>query len=119
MKKIISTTFLLGMLLSAGTFSAQKLTQEKMKAIYSDDVATFKKQFIQGDYNKCFVLGANSYSPLGFSVLSGKNNIVNFLLDNKANINKKCQNRSPLEIAESTKRDETAKLLIERGAKRD
>ncbi len=119
MKKIISTTFLLGMLLSASMLSAQKLTQEKMKAIYSDNVATFKKQFTQGDYNKCFILGDTSYSPLTFSAQAGKMNIVKFLVDNKVNVNKKCQNRTPLEVLESSKRTEIIQFLIERGAKRD
>lgn len=119
MKKITSTIFLFGFLASANMLSAQKMTQEKMKSIHSNDVATFKKQFAPGDYNKCFTIGNESYSPLGFSALSGKTTIVKFLLDNKADINKKCQNETPLELAETSKSKETAKLLIERGASRD
>ncbi|WP_223601476.1 hypothetical protein [Chryseobacterium sp. GVT01B] len=120
MKKIISTTFLFGMLLSGGMFSAQKMTQEKMKAIYSDDVATFKKQFAPGDYNKCFLVGNIAYSPLGFSVMSDRKNIINFLLDNKANVNKKCQNKTPLEVADDTKgTEEIKKILTEKGGNRN
>ncbi|WP_300686572.1 ankyrin repeat domain-containing protein [Chryseobacterium sp.] len=119
MKKIISTTFLFGALLCANMFSAQKMTQEKMKAIYTDDITQFKKQFTPGDYNKCFTIGNESFTPLGFSTLSTKKTIVKFLLDSKVNINKKCQNQTPLEIAESSKNVEIAQYLIERGAKRD
>ncbi|REC47017.1 ankyrin repeat domain-containing protein [Chryseobacterium pennipullorum] len=119
MKKITSTIFLFGILASANMLSAQKLTQEKMKAIYSNDVATFKKQFAPGDYNKCFTLGNELYTPLGFSALSGKNTIITYLLDNKVDINKKCQNITPLELAEEGKTPKTIQLLIERGAKRD
>ncbi|AZA78160.1 ankyrin repeat domain-containing protein [Chryseobacterium sp. G0186] len=119
MKKIISTLFLFGMLVSANMLSAQKMTQNKMKAIHSDDISTFKKQFIPGDYNKCFTIGNESFSPLGFSALSGKNTIVAFLLDNKVNVNKKCQNQTPLELAEEGKNTETAKLLLARGATRN
>lgn len=120
MKKITFTIFLFGILASANMLSAQKMmTQEKMKSIHSNDVATFKKQFAPGDYNKCFTIGNESYSPLGFSALSGKTTIVKFLLDSKADINKKCQNETPLELAETSKSKETAKLLIERGATRD
>ncbi|GEJ47009.1 hypothetical protein CRS_36170 [Chryseobacterium sp. ON_d1] len=108
------------MLLTAGMLSAQELTQEKMKAIYSDDVATFKKQFTPGDYNKCFTIGNQSYSPLGFSITSDRRNIIRFLLDNKANVNKKCQNRTPLEVADDTKgSEEVKKILIERGGNRN
>ncbi|AZA80882.1 hypothetical protein C1637_11265 [Chryseobacterium lactis] len=115
MKKITSTIFLFGILASANMLSAQKLTQEKMKAIYTDDIATFKKHFAPGDYNKCFTLGTEQFSPLGFSVLGGKTKIINFLLDNKANINKKCTG-TPLQIAKDAKRVEVAQLLTERGA---
>ena len=119
MKKIISTLFLFGMLLSAGMLSAQQLTQTKMKAINSDNVATFKKQFAPGDYNKCFTIGNESYSPLGFSSLYGSKNIIKYLLDAKVDINKKCSNKTPLDLAEMGKGEETAKYLIQRGAVRN
>ncbi|PKF74639.1 ankyrin repeat domain-containing protein [Chryseobacterium sp. PMSZPI] len=119
MKKIISITFLFGMLLLTNMLSAQQLSQEKMKAINSDDVSTFKKQFTPGDYNKCFTIGNESYSPLGFSALYGSHNIIKFLLDNKADINKKCSNKSPLQLSQLRKGDETAQLLIQRGAVRN
>lgn len=119
MKKIISTLFLFGMLASANMMSAQKMTQDKMKAIHTDDISVFKKQFTPGDYNKCFMIGKESFSPLGFSALSGKNIIIAFLLDNKANVNKKCQNQTPLELAEQGKNPETIKLLLARGGNKD
>ncbi|CAM2871990.1 hypothetical protein DRF59_11640 [Chryseobacterium flavum] len=119
MKKIISTTFLFGMLLSAGMFSAQQLSQAKMKAINSDNITTFKKQFAPGDYNKCFTIGQESYTPLGFSALYGSNTIIKFLLNSKVNINKKCKDKTPLELAETGKREETAQLLIQHGATRN
>ncbi|PWN69924.1 ankyrin repeat domain-containing protein [Chryseobacterium phosphatilyticum] len=115
MKKITSTIFLFGILAFANMLSAQKMTQEKMKAIYSDDISIFKKHFAPADYNKCFTLGYEQFSPLGFSVLSGKTKIINFLLSNKANINKKCT-ATPLQIANDAKRVEIAQLLTERGA---
>ncbi|MET3035215.1 ankyrin repeat domain-containing protein [Chryseobacterium sp. NRRL B-14859] len=119
MKKIISITFLFGLFLFANMLSAQQLTQAKMKAINSDNVAAFKKQFAPGDYSKCFTIGQESYSPLGFSSLYGSRNIINFLLDNKVDINKKCKDKTPLQLAEMGKGMETAKLLIQRGAVRN
>ncbi|CAH0227918.1 ankyrin repeat domain-containing protein [Chryseobacterium sp. WG14] len=116
MKKIISTLFLFGISLSAGMLSAQQLSQAKMRAINSDNIAAFKKQFAPGDYNKCFTIGQEAYSPLGFSSLYGSRTLVKFLLDNKVNINKKCKDKTPLELAEIGKTEETAKLLIEHGA---
>lgn len=119
MKKIISTIFLFGILVSANTLSAQKMTQQRMKAINTDDVTIFKKHFTPADYNKCLVIEVKSYSPLGFAVTAGKKNIITFLLNNKADMNKTCDGMTPLEIAESGKDESIKQLLLERSGKRN
>jgi hypothetical protein len=119
MKKIISTFFVLGISLAANMLSAQELSTPQMKAIYTDNIDVFKKQFAKADYNKCFVLKTDAFSPLGFSAMYGKNEIVKYLLDNKADINKPCNEKTPLDLAELGERKETAKLLLEKGAVRN
>lgn len=119
MKKIISTFFVLGISLAANRLSAQELSTPQMKAIYTDNIDVFKKQFAKADYNKCFVLKTDAFSPLGFSAMYGKNEIVKYLLDNKVDINKPCNEKTPLDLAELGERKETAKLLLEKGAVRN
>ncbi|PIF47632.1 ankyrin repeat protein [Chryseobacterium sp. 52] len=119
MKKIISTAFLLIISVSANMFSAQSLSKKQMQAIQSDNVVTFKKNFAKGDYNKCFDLKDETFSALGFSSLYGRNKIITFLLDNKADINKACNGKTPLALAEAGNKEETIQLLLQKGAVRN
>lgn len=118
MKKIISTAFLLVISASANMLSAQTQTLSKtqMQAIQSDNVASFKKNFSKADYNKCFPLKDETFSALGFSSLYGRNNIVKFLLDNQADVNKECNGKTPLALAKLGKKEQTVQLLIQQGA---
>ncbi|MDP9961310.1 ankyrin repeat domain-containing protein [Chryseobacterium lathyri] len=116
MKKIISTAFLLVISVSANMLSAQSFSKKQMQAIQSDDVASFKKNFSKADYNKCFPLKDETFSALGFSSLYGRNNIVKFLLDNQADINKECNGKTPLALAKLGNKEQTVQLLIQKGA---
>ncbi|MGC5743255.1 ankyrin repeat domain-containing protein [Chryseobacterium sp. NFX27] len=116
MKKIISTAFLLVISGSASMLSAQTLSKKQMQAIQSDNIASFKKNFSKSDYNKCFPLKDETFSALGFSSLYGRNNIVKFLLDNQADINKECNGKTPLALAKLGNKEQTVQLLIQKGA---
>jgi ankyrin repeat protein len=116
MKKIISTAFLLVISVSANMISAQSLSKTQMQAIQSDNVTSFKKNFAKADYNKCFALKDETFSALGFSSLYGKNNIVKFLLDNQADVNKECNGKTPIALAKLGKKEQTVQLLIQKGA---
>lgn len=116
MKKIISTAFLLVISVSANMLSAQMLSKAQMQAIQSDNVASFKKNFQKADYEKCLPLKDETFSALGFSSLYGRNNIVKFLLENKVDVNKECNGKSPLALAKLGKKEETVQLLIQKGA---
>ncbi|WP_157859467.1 ankyrin repeat domain-containing protein [Chryseobacterium angstadtii] len=116
MKKIISTTFLLAISVTFNMLSAQELSKKQMQAIQSDDIALFKKSFVKGDYNKCFALKDETFSALGFSSLYGRNNIVKFLLDNQAEVNKACSGKTALAWAKLGNKEQTAQLLIQKGA---
>lgn len=119
MKKIISTAFLLIISVSANMVSAQMqaLSKTQMQAIQSDNVTTFKKSFAKADYNKCLALKDDAFTALGFSSLYGRNNIVKFLLDNQADVNKECNGKTALSLAQLGKKEQTEQLLIQKGAK--
>ncbi|MBB4807576.1 ankyrin repeat protein [Chryseobacterium defluvii] len=116
MKKIISTTLIFGISIFANMLFAQQMTKEQRKAIQSDNIAEFKKQFAAADYNKCFEVKTDSYSPLAYSSMFGKKSIVEFLISNKADINKNCGSQTPLALAEKFGRNDVAKLLTKKGA---
>ncbi|WP_292010556.1 hypothetical protein [Chryseobacterium sp.] len=50
MKKIISTTFVLGISLFANSLWAQQISKDQMKAFQSDNVEVFKTAFSKNDY---------------------------------------------------------------------
>ncbi len=116
MKKIISTVFILVISVSANMLSAQTLSKAQMQAIQSDNVASFKKNFQKADYDKCFPLKDETFSALGFSSLYGRNNIVQFLIENKADVNKACNGKTPLALAKLGKKEQTVQLLLQKGA---
>ncbi|ROH96724.1 ankyrin repeat domain-containing protein [Chryseobacterium daecheongense] len=116
MKKIIFTFLIFGISVFTSMLSAQQLTKEQRKAIQTDNIAVFKKQFAKDDYNKCFQVKTESFSPLAYSVMNDKKNIVNFLIDQKVDVNKNCGNMTPLAVAEQYQRTDLAKLLTKKGA---
>ncbi|PQA92364.1 hypothetical protein B0A69_15060 [Chryseobacterium shigense] len=116
MKKIISTVSILVISVSANMLSAQTLSKAQMQAIQSDNVASFKKNFQKADYDKCFPLKDETFSALGFSSLYGRNTIVQFLIDNKVDVNKACNGKTPLALAKLGKKEQTVQLLLQKGA---
>ncbi len=116
MKKIISTTFVFLGFLFANLFSAQEISKEQMIAFQSDKVDTFKAAFPKDNYNKCLSIKENSYSLLSLSVKHDKKNILDYLLNNEADLNKVCDNQTPLMVAARYGKSDFAKVLLKKGA---
>ena len=87
MKKIITSSLLLGFGLLSGLATAQQFSSNQHIAIQSDKVEQFKTVFQKADYNKCFNVKNNAYTPFAYSAWNNKKNITKFLLDNGANVN--------------------------------
>ncbi|KIC64200.1 ankyrin repeat domain-containing protein [Chryseobacterium taiwanense] len=116
MKKIISTTFVFLGFLFANLFSAQEISKQQMLVFQSDNVDTFKAAFPKDDYNKCLALKENSFSLLSLSIKHDKKNIFNYLVSNEADLNKACDNQTPLMVAARYGKSDFAKELIKKGA---
>jgi ankyrin repeat protein len=118
MKKIISTILVFGIAVATNMLSAQEMTKEQGQAFQTDNIETFKKFFPKEDYNKCFAVKKDSYTLLAYSVLYERKNILNYLISNKVDVNKACNNQTPLSIAEMYDKANMKKILIEKGAKK-
>lgn len=116
MKKIISTTLVFGIFLLANALFAQEISKDQMKAFQSDNVAAFKKAFSKSDYNKCFTVKETSYTLLSYSVKYERKNVFNDLLSNGADVNKACDNQTPLMVAARYGKADLAKALLKKGA---
>ncbi|ANF51140.1 ankyrin repeat domain-containing protein [Chryseobacterium glaciei] len=116
MKKIISTLLVFGISIFANLLFAQQISREQKVAFQTDNIETLKKSFAKEDYNKCFGAKETSYNLLSFSVKHDKKNVFNYLLSNNVDVNKACDNQTPLMIAAKYGRADLAKALLKKGA---
>lgn len=116
MKKFISATLFIAISLFANGLFAQEISKNQMKIFQTDNLQNFKKAFNKDDYNKCFAIKENSYDLLALSVKYERKNIFNFLLSNSSDINRICNNQSPLMVAARYGKQDMAKSLIAKGA---
>ena len=116
MKKIITSTILFGMFAFATSLSAQSISSEHRKALQTDNIESFKKAVSKADYDKCLQVKEGKYTMLSYSIKNDKNNIFNFLLSNKSDVNKSCDGVTPLMIAAKYGRMDMAKNLLKNGA---
>ncbi|MDF2552911.1 MAG: ankyrin repeat protein [Chryseobacterium sp.] len=116
MKKIISATLLLAISIFANGLFAQQVSKEQMKIFQTDNLQDFKKVFKKDDFNKCFAIKENSYDLLALSVKYERKNIFNFLLNNTTDVNRLCNNQSPLMVAARYGKADMAQSLLTKGA---
>lgn len=116
MKKIISATLFMAISMFANGLFAQEISKDQMKIFQSDNLQDFKKVFKTDDFNKCFAIKENSYDLLALSVKYERKNIFNFLLSNTTDINRMCNNQSPLMVAARYGKADMAQSLLKKGA---
>ena len=116
MKKTISTALIFAISIFASSLFAQQISSEQRIAFQTDNIETFKKAFPKEDYNKCLGEKNISYNLLAYSVRFDKKNIFNYLIANNVDINKMCNNLSPLMAAARFGRADLAKELLKKGA---
>ncbi len=95
---------------------AQEISKNQMKIFQTDNLLDFKKVFKTDDFNKCFAIKENSYDLLALSVKYERKNIFNYLLSNTTDINRMCNNQSPLMVAARYGKADMAQSLLNKGA---
>jgi len=116
MKKIISATLFMAISMFANSLFAQEISKDQLKTFQTDNLQEFKKVFNADDYNKCFTVKENAYDLLALSVKYERKNIFGFLLNNTTDINRTCNNQSPLMVAARYGKAEMAQSLLKKGA---
>lgn len=116
MKKIISATLFMAISMFANGLFAQEISKNQMKIFQTDNLLDFKKVFKTNDFNKCFAIKENSYDLLALSVKYERKNIFNYLLSNTTDINRMCNNQSPLMVAARYGKADMAQSLLKKGA---
>lgn len=118
MKKIISATLIIAISIFANGLMAQEISKDQMKIFQSDNLQEFKAAFKSDDFNKCFAIKENSYDLVALSVKYERKNIFNFLLSNTNDVNRMCNNQSPLMVAARYGKADMAQSLLKKGANR-
>ncbi|UFH33753.1 ankyrin repeat domain-containing protein [Chryseobacterium sp. C-71] len=116
MKKIIITTLIFSISMLANTLFAQQVSRIQRQAIQSDNIEKFTAVFPKADFDKCLNVKDQSYTMLSYSILNNKKAISNFLLNNKADVNKACNGITPLMNAAMHGNADMAKMLLKKGA---
>jgi len=116
MKRILTTTFIFGIFVFSNILFAQEVSKEQRRVFQTDNLEAFKKVFKKDDLNKCLSTKENSYDLLALSVKYEKKNIFNFMLANSTDINRVCNNQSPLMVAAKYGKLNMAKSLLKKGA---
>ena len=101
-----------------GLANAQEINDPIKRAIEADDSTALVTAVTAANYklDDCFAVEGTSYSLLAISIKMDKTSIFNYLVANKAAINKICKDKSPLMFATKYGKIAMAKALIKAGA---
>lgn len=112
------THFLLALfaLLSLQMLTAQELTSAQVEALKSDDVSLFQKEFPKETFDQCFNIKESSYNLLAIAIKMDTPNLFEFLLNSTIDLNKMCDNKTPLMFAAKYGKYDFAKKLVNKGA---
>ena len=99
---------------------AQDSLKHIKKIIKYDDLLSFEKYLAEGnDLNDCYEIEGSSYSILILSIKFGRKKKFKYCIDNGADLNQICSDKTPLIYALKYDQMEFFKKLLIRGADRD
>jgi len=111
-------TILLSITLFVTSFaSAQTLSDDFKAVLKHDNVERIKVLLENADKDACYETGNSTYTLLTIAIKVGANNCLNYLISQKANVEKACSSKTPLMYAAKYGNLAAAKALIKAGAK--
>lgn len=115
MKTLIISSFLILAIFSS---KAQNLSSNLKQAFKTDDVSLFKRALQEDQIvvDSCLLLEKKPYSLFAISIRSKSIKILQDLISIKADVNKICDDKSPLMYAAKYGELEAAKALVKAGA---
>lgn len=106
-------------LLFCGLISAQELNSDQKQILKFDNVARFSDLVNGESINSCFKTENNAYTLLALAIKMKSTRIFQKLIDNKADLEKICDGKTPLMFAAKYGDVPMAKKLLENGAKKE
>lgn len=111
--------FISGFLFIFGAAYAQEITTEQKQILKFDNTARLSELIGNEDINQCFKTENNSYTLLALAIKMKSMNIFQKLIDQKVDLEKMCDGKTPLMFAAKYGDVAMAKKLLENGAKRE
>lgn len=115
----LKTIFLALGMLSVTSVTAQELTNEHKQMLKYDNTAYFAGLINKENINACYQIENNAYTLLALAIKMNSKEIFQKLIDEKADLNKICDGKTPLMFAAKYGNTELAKKLLTNGAKKD
>lgn len=106
---IILTNFLYG----------QELTNEHKQMLKYDNTAYYTKLVNKENINVCYPIEHTAYSLLGLAIKMNSKEVFQKLIDEKADLEKICDGKTPLMFAAKYGNTEMTKTLLKNGARKD
>ncbi|MBS1549535.1 MAG: ankyrin repeat domain-containing protein [Bacteroidetes bacterium] len=117
--KMKNVKWLYLLMLLGNIMYGQELNKEQVSAFKEDNVVQFQKSFSDNQINQCFMIKEGSYNPLVISIKLETKNVFKYLLEHGADVNKICDNKTPLMFAAKYGKLEMVKQLLAKGAQKD
>ena len=100
--------------------AAQDHLEQLERIIKYDDLLAFEKFLADGnDLNDCYEIDSSSYSMLILSIKFGRKKIFKYCVDEGADLNQICEDKTPLIYAMKYDQMDFFKKLLIRGADKD
>lgn len=112
MKKL----FLIFGILSGALFYSQELTDQMKGMLKYDNIQEFSNYVKNEDLNKCFKVKEEHYSLLALSIKLDSKKFFSKLIEENADLNLACEEKTPLMFAAKYGKAKFAKILLEKGA---
>jgi ankyrin repeat protein len=113
--KTIIVTFVLFSIVA----TAQELTNEHKQMLKYDNTAYFNNLINKDNMNACYKIENNAYTLLGLAIKMNSKEVFQKLIDEKADLEKTCDGKTPLMFAAKYGNTEFTKKLLANGVKKD
>ncbi|MGN7864528.1 ankyrin repeat domain-containing protein [Chryseobacterium sp. 22458] len=97
----------------------QELTNDHKQMLKYDNTAYFAALVNKENINACYPIENTAYTLLGLAIKMNSKEVFQKLIDEKADLEKTCDGKTPLMFAAKYGNTEMAKKLLTKGAQKD
>lgn len=115
----LKKTFLFLLIIFSSISYSQELTNEHKQMLKYDNTAYFATLINKENMNTCYQIENSSYTLLGLAIKMNSQQVFQKLIEEKADLEKACDGKTPLMFAAKYGHADFTKKLLANGAKKD